>query len=100
MWVRLQILLSSVFFFMCVCVCTLLFFFYLFPCFLVASDDSIDFRFLLLLSLFFFLNRFLSVWPLLLLCSSHCANCLNSLSLFFFTSSSLSMFVFFSPVNK
>lgn len=27
MWVRLQILLSSVFFFMCVCVCTLLFFF-------------------------------------------------------------------------
>lgn len=54
MWVRLQILLSSVFFFMCVCVCTLLFFFYLFPCFLVASDDSIDFRFLLLLSLFFF----------------------------------------------
>lgn len=34
MWVRLQILLSSVFFFMCVCVCTLLFFFICFPVFL------------------------------------------------------------------
>ena len=58
MWARLQILLSSVFFFLCVCVCVcvctlLFFFFYLFPCFLVASDDSIDFRFLLLVFFFF-----------------------------------------------